>query len=505
MNILVLEHPRVPSKKRFNDIANTPLWSCLMGGYSAASLKAAGFSVRYLDAATQGLDFYQTARAVLDLSPEMLCVNTVYFWEHTPKFFEFLEDLRANGYRGHISLFGFFPSMAFRRILETIPEVDSIAVGECEDTLAALARTLHGSGEWRETAGLAFRSSCGVDIRGRRRPAKNPDKYPFPDRPHAAAGDTVSILASRGCYNHCSFCPISGFYNEGPLWRGRSPENVRSEISGLMDLGVRDFYFVDPNFIGPGRAGRLRALEIARHLRPLNIAFGMETRPDDLDAELMDRLSEAGLKSMLLGIESASPSVLNGLNKSVTTNAGEHAVSLCRAVGIEPQIGFIMFIPDSRLEDLERNLAFLLRNNLLDRLDRTVNLLSHSQIVLMGTPGYRRFETQGRLTPVGFLGFEGRVRYVDARVAWVARIMIDACREVLREMDAPDSPLYWRHIGGGPGDQGINAYLVDLFRQLLQEARNAARLPSVGSVATEVRNALHSMVSTATLSKPAFK
>ena len=54
MKIIVLEHPRIGSKKRFNDIANTPLWSCLMGGYAAASLEQDGFDTVFLGHAIPG-------------------------------------------------------------------------------------------------------------------------------------------------------------------------------------------------------------------------------------------------------------------------------------------------------------------------------------------------------------------------------------------------------------------------------------------------------------------
>jgi len=51
MRIILLEHPRVPSAAHFNDIANTPLWSCLMTGYAASSLREAGFDAKIVDAA----------------------------------------------------------------------------------------------------------------------------------------------------------------------------------------------------------------------------------------------------------------------------------------------------------------------------------------------------------------------------------------------------------------------------------------------------------------------
>ena len=42
MRIILLEHPREPSPAHYNDIANTPLWACLMTGYAGASLVQAG-------------------------------------------------------------------------------------------------------------------------------------------------------------------------------------------------------------------------------------------------------------------------------------------------------------------------------------------------------------------------------------------------------------------------------------------------------------------------------
>ena len=62
MKTIVMEHPRIASEKRFNDIANTPLWSCLMGGYAAAALEREGFDTTFLDEATSTASFDQTRK-----------------------------------------------------------------------------------------------------------------------------------------------------------------------------------------------------------------------------------------------------------------------------------------------------------------------------------------------------------------------------------------------------------------------------------------------------------
>lgn len=489
MIVVVLEHPRIRSEKRFNDIANTPLWSCLMGGYAAAALKQADHEVHFLDATARGWDFDRTEREILRFQPTMVAVNAVYFWEHTPRLFDSLSRLRSAGFAGHVNLFGFFPTLAHQAILEAAPEVDSIAVGECEKTLVEIAGRLSKGKEWRDVPGLVCRVSGEVRTTAPRIPEANPDAFAFPlrDQEHDS---TVSILASRGCYNHCSFCPIPAFYGRGPLWRGRTPENVLEEMTRLVDRGARDLYFVDPNFIGPGKKGRDRARHVAKLIRPLGITYGMETRPNDLDGDLLERLVDSGLRSLLLGIESGSASVLGRLHKSSSRNAGERAVSLCRSWGIEPEVGFLMFVPDSTLEDLEHNLEFLRSNGLLDRLERTANLLSHVQIVLLGTSDYQRFKDQGRLKATGPFGFEGEIAFLDERVRWVSELVGHACLSALREMSRPESPVYWRKSGDGIRFGGVNDYLVNLFEQLLKEVRKTGFLPPVPILKRDIEREL---------------
>lgn len=241
-----------------------------------------------------------------------------------------------------------------------------------------------------------------------------------------------------------------------------------TEINTLFAQGVRDFYFVDPNFIGPGKKGRARTLQLLDLMRPLRISFGMETRPNDLDEEILERLVAAGMNSLLLGIESGSPDVLSNLAKGSLLSVSERAIELCRKVGVEPEIGFLMFVPDSTVADLRHNFAFLQRNGLLDRLDRTANLLSHCQIVLRGTSGYQYFQEQGRLEATGLFGFEGKVDFQDKGVEWVSELVVHACHVVLREMEKEDSPIYWQLPAVGTVHQAVNDYLVNRFSELLQ-------------------------------------
>ena len=487
MKICILEHPRIRSIKRFNDIANTPLWSCLMGGYAAAALQSASHEVVFWDTTVSLWDFAKTSREILALAPDLLCINTVYIWEHTQVLFDFFINLKAAGFAGHINLFGFFPTLAWQAILEQETAVDSIAVGEYEDTLPLLAEYLGAGKDLSLISGLALRMQQGRPVLMKKvAPEKKPDRFPTPVREFGPDA-TVSILASRGCYNHCQFCPIPSFYNNGPAWNGRLPEQIYAEMKELVEQGHKDFYFVDPNFVGPGKKGRERVLELLTLIRPLSITFGMETRPNDLTSELLHNLVASGLKSILLGIESGSKAILGKLDKYSSSELSEKAIRLCREAGIEPEVGFLMFVPDSTVSDLRDNLDFLLKNNLLDRLDRTANLLSHCHIVLYGTSGYARFKEEGRLQPTGMFGFEGDVTFKEEAVAWVSELVQFACHYVLRDMERNDSPVYWQKSYESPIHKNLNNYLVHKFEELLQRAMTDSFLPTITGVQNEMR------------------
>jgi hypothetical protein len=287
-------------------------------------------------------------------------------------------------------------------------------------------------------------------------------------------------------------------------WRGRSPENIFEEIKCFYDRGVTDFYFSDPNFIGPGKAGRERLLRLLEMLSPLRITFGMETRPNDLDDEVVAALVGSGLTSLLMGVESGSAAMLKAIKKHASTVAASDAIALCWRHGIDPEIGFLMFLPDCTVADLTANFNFLKENGLLTRLDRTANLLCHKQIVLRGTAGYTGYAEQGRLHPRGIFGFEGEIEFLDQRVAQLARVILAACHQVLRATGEIDSPIYWQNPD--PGISGdLNSYLGDLFTTLLEKATKGGSLGDIAAVQNQTRQEIGAILARGTAMPPLFR
>jgi radical SAM superfamily enzyme YgiQ (UPF0313 family) len=478
MKILLLEHPRAFNPQRCNDIANTPLSSCLLSGYAAAVLTSAGHNVEIVEGYLEDLSYETIKEKIGATKPDLLGVHMVYHWQIDRELFGLLEDAKREGLTSHIAAYGYYPTFYFEEILRSCAAIDWVILGEPELVFAELADALDGHGPSSDIEGLARRNGCGDIACRRRKPIEDLDRLPFPVRTEAMFRlPEVNLQGSRGCYGRCTFCCINPFYADGSRWRGRNPENIAAEIDMLIaQRSARDFYFTDPNFFGPGNQGQSRAMLLASLLKSRGIRFGIEARVNDIHDETIEALVEAGLRHMLIGLESGKDSSLKRLNKMTTVAQNERAISILRKHCVEPNIGFIMFEPYSSLEDIRSNLEFLQRNNLLNNLPVTANVLYHHQIVLKGSPAFQTLRGQGllELPPSG--AYEGTAAFVDSRVAGLADLMRQITNFVFLHMWGIWSGKKTEPAGAADKYAMINSLLVDCFELHLRGLESGRQL-----------------------------
>lgn len=500
MKILLLEHPRSISPERCNDIANTPLSSCLLSGYAAAMLKSLGHEVEIVEGHMDGLTYEEIEKAVTAMRPDILGVHMVYHWQRDQALYEFLTGMKAAGAVRNITAYGFYPTIAYGDILRECPAIDYVIAGELEQTFAELAAAIANGANPAGLPGLAGRDGSGGISFVRRPLLDDLDRVPFPVRTEAMFRlPEVNLQGSRGCYGGCTFCYINPFYGQGSRWRGRSPENIAAEIDEIMAArDVRDFYFTDPNFFGPGRRGQERAMRLAELLKQRHIRFGIEGRVNDIHDETIGALADAGLRHILIGLESGRDSSLQRMNKMTTVAQNEAAIRILRKHGIEPNIGFIMFEPDASLEDIRVNFEFLRRNDLLNNLPVTANVLYHHQIILKGTPAFQNLQREGRLAVQAASTYEGVTSFTDPQVAALANIMRQLTNFLFNRMAG---------IWGGkvPEPENarekyakINRLLVTAFDERLRALENGARFAE-DETAAMVREVQKDMAETLTI------
>ena len=478
MSIILLEHPRPKNPKRFEDVVNTPLSSCLMTGYIASVLKSKNLDVEVVDANLYGWSFYKTVQELKKKKIKLLGIHLVYLWDNTEDVFEVIKELRRNGVNAHINLYGHFPTFAFEEILSNYSFVDSITIGEPEYTFLELAEAVinnKDSSALFSINGLAFNSinsknppspplvkgglrgdSTKGDLGGLllnksgilkpnvilnkpRKPVSNLDNLPFPYR-HCfeifkGRGIATYVLASRGCYGKCTFCYLNQFYAEESLWRGRSPENVMDEICHLYrEYGERYFYFADANFFGPGRKGKERADKLARMIieQDMKINFGIECRVNDVEEKAFGLLVKAGLRDVFLGVESGSQNSLDRFRKNTTVEQNKKAINILRRYNIEPNYGFIIFDPDSTLEDVRENFEFLREMKMFSSPGITAHLMHHRQTIFKGTPDYEK--RKDVVESICRFNYEYIYNFKDERVEALAKDVKLFCSKVLKDL-----------------------------------------------------------------------
>ncbi|HXY62448.1 MAG TPA: B12-binding domain-containing radical SAM protein, partial [Nitrospirota bacterium] len=220
MKILLLEHPRSIVPDRCNDIANTPLSSCLMTGYAAGMLKSKGHDVEIIEGYLDRLTYEEIALHVRTVKPDILGVHMVYHWREDDALFHFLETMKREGHAASITAYGFYATIAHEGILGRCQAIDSIIVGEPELPFADLVESVSLRNYTPCAPGIAIRNGSGGIKLTKQEAVSDLDIIPYPVRTEAMYRlPEVNLLGSRGCYGNCTFCFINSLYGTAGSWR----------------------------------------------------------------------------------------------------------------------------------------------------------------------------------------------------------------------------------------------------------------------------------------------
>ncbi|WP_157597023.1 B12-binding domain-containing radical SAM protein [Saccharomonospora saliphila] len=260
-------------------------------------------------------------------------------------------------------------------IIEGFDGIDAVIRREGEHPTLRLIQELRGGRGLEAVPNLTYRSGSQVVANAEMPAIENLDTLPFPDAefvseqpyPELTYYDerrqllvpAITVGTSRSCPYNCSFC---GVLTIGRRYRSRSPENVVEEVEYFRKkhgVEYRHVYFSDANFFVRGQ----RALEIVEALHDYDpgISFSFGTRVNQLlrAEQIIEKMIPLGLRFVEVGVESASPPVLERLSKGVSPETNVAATRMLQRLGVEIALDFIMIDPATTLEDLELNMAFI--------------------------------------------------------------------------------------------------------------------------------------------------
>ena len=297
-------------------------------GYCRALLERDGHQVLLLDGHLMGQSYAEMADQVRAFGPAMTVVATApsyLFWRCAPPELRvprrMLDALAGQG--GLTVAVGphgsATPGAALRKL-----GVDAVVMGECEETVAALA----AGGRAGVVPGTAVLEGGGLRQAGGPQAASFTDLEPLAwpdewvrrhhhhhhrfDREPARPG--AEVEASRGCPYSCSFCAKIDFRDK---YRRRDLSPLLVEIDGLIAQGVEYLYFIDEIFL-PQRP-------LLEALRERPVEFGVQTRIDLWKPDMLALLGAAGCVSIEAGVENLTEDGRAALDKRCRLTTDELA------------------------------------------------------------------------------------------------------------------------------------------------------------------------------------
>ncbi len=221
--------------------------------------------------------------------------------------------------------------------------VDFVVRQEGERTIVELMQAIAAGGPFEDILGLSWRGGPGGFHRNPPRPLlEDLDDLPMPDwtildptayhLPLALKGHAATVETSRGCAYNCDFCAATRMWNSRQ--RFKSAERVLEELRILQDLGYKQLWIADDNFLAHGKRDKELFDGILKE--GLEFHFMAFLRADAVvrSPDLVKQAVAAGLRSALVGFETPVERILNEFNKGVTEDVYLKAVEILRANGI---------------------------------------------------------------------------------------------------------------------------------------------------------------------------
>lgn len=373
-------------------------------GYLAACLRKQNIDVKILN-----MPHWMAPRALQEVkkySCKLVGVS-IPFQRSALQAFSFISRLKREGFEtAHVAVGGIYPSFAYEEILNQFPVVDSVVIGEGEETIVELAEAIIRNSNWKKIRGIAFRGQENIVTTELRPLIEDLDTVPFPERdalPEVLEKlEHAPVLSSRGCYGRCTFCSVVPFFKKfGTPLRMRSSANVVEELEFLYNkYRVRNVDFNDANFIGGKGRGFRRAREIAELMlsKNMGLKFGIQCRPNEIDLELFTILKRAGLSKVFVGIESGSQAMLDRFQKDVTVEENLKALETLGKLDLITYMGFITFDDRTTMQEYSENMAFIEQAKKLMPQNALFYDLGTKLLPLSGTDAEKNMKDRGILT-----------------------------------------------------------------------------------------------------------
>lgn len=250
------------------------------------------------------------------------------------------------------------------KTLEKFPFVDFVLAGEADRSFPRFVEKFgQPDPDFSTIPGLTFRNAKGTIIRNRLNGAiSNMDELPLPAYHLVPRQKSIKLDVGRGCPFKCTYCTTNDFFSK--KYRVKSPERIVDEmITVYQKTGIRSFSFAHDMFT----LDKKFVFELCEKLiglqaeKKIEFKWTCSARIDCVSGEMLVQMRKAGCRSIFFGIETGSEKMQKSIRKNLDVSKAAEYADLCRRIGLNMHVSYIIGFPDETPEDVEQTLRSILQ------------------------------------------------------------------------------------------------------------------------------------------------
>ncbi|UCE39436.1 MAG: radical SAM protein [Thermoplasmata archaeon] len=341
MNVLLLNLPRYEGMPIEREeccygipSANLPSHMAQISGF----LKQAGISIDFYDANNRGTSFEEIKRIIKKIKPDLV-ISTV-----TVSYMPYEAQIATICKKENIKCIAISCPFGYAEdLVKKYPFYFAIH-SEPEQVILDYLNT----GKLENLKGIAYKDENGVhktpSLEGNYSKMPQIDVDLFDPKHY---GSFFKYQYSRGCPYSCSFCVWS------PLkWQIKNIEVVLDDLESLYKKGLRTLHLLGAQ-ISTNLNWTYKMLD-GLEQRRIKVRWGGDIRSNEVngDKHFLSRVKEGGCNWLLIGGESLSQNLLDGINKKQTVDQIKNTINACYEEKIYLKSG-IIFNLEETMDDVK--------------------------------------------------------------------------------------------------------------------------------------------------------
>jgi len=236
--------------------------------------------------------------------------------------------------------------------------------------LNVVSKALKGNKNFSDIPGISYRKNESIVHNPEVGRISSLDILPFPYRDPEAIQrynlqldflniPAASVMSSRGCPVNCSFCSASAMF--GTQLTLRSAVHVVDEI----ELLLKEYHYQGVKFFDSTltlNRNHVEAICAEIQKRNLKFPWECEIRVNGMTRDLLRIMRDSGCYYVDFGVESASPSVLKAMHKSITLDHVENVFRWTQELGILTKVFFTFGHIGETFDDARQTVEFMEKN-----------------------------------------------------------------------------------------------------------------------------------------------